>query len=608
MKKFAFLSLLLVFVLINSGFAQELTIHCINIGQGDCTLIESPNGTTMMVDNGPYQSSSHLIDYLTNIGITTIDYLVISHYHSDHIGATNILINEGFEIGVCYDRGWSYCSSNYGNYYEPSIRNIRETIEDGQVIDLGNGVTATCVAVNGNGVIEPPFIDSDCPGGGDNGENDFSVALVVDYHEFQYFVGGDLSGINNSNYTDIETSVGPEAGDVEVYYVDHHGSYANSNQNFLNTIDPEVSIIPCGQNGFGHPHPETMQRLRATSEVYQYADDSGNPIDGDIVIRTPGENYFIVNGDYYPIGLGSITPMADIQDNYDEYEGRPVTVEGIVTVGIGILNPFTTDAYFEDNSGKGINIFDLGTIDILERGNKVRLSGLVGEHNGITQIYNIANSQVFSPGNELPGGHVATTGDAEDFSFEGTRLLVSGAVLNIEDSDSGLFITIDDGSGMCQGFCHSLSGVDLDWIDLEEWIALNGVLRVYANNNDTTYAILIADTLDVYPATSVSENASAGRLPGQFILHRNSPNPFNNITNISYTIRSGGEISSSSPALVQLEVFNIFGQKTATIDEGYRPPGKYTVKWRAANSPSGVYFYQLSIENHRLVRKMILLK
>ncbi|MCP4634066.1 MAG: T9SS type A sorting domain-containing protein [candidate division Zixibacteria bacterium] len=289
--------------------AQELTIHCINVGEGDCTLIESPSGIIMMVDNGPYSNADDLITYLEDIDVYHINWLVITHYHDDHIGGTYQLLQQGIDVDSVYDRGWNFCTNLYNNFYEPVIRDIRYTIGEDRVFDLGDDITATVIALNGNDELIEPYIDTVCPGGGSDDENSFSVVMVITYGGFDFYVGGDLLGMNYGNYVDIESLVASEVGDVEVYQVNHHGSYYASNQFFLDVIDPEVSIISVGENSWGHPHISTIGRLTETSTVYQTEDAQGNIIDGDIVIRTTGEDIYSVNDDTFYIESSGIEPV-----------------------------------------------------------------------------------------------------------------------------------------------------------------------------------------------------------------------------------------------------------------------------------------------------------
>jgi len=85
--------------------------------------------------------------------------------------------------------------------------------------------------------------------------------LKVSYGAFDEVIGGDLTGDGS---TDVETTVGPEVGDVEVYKVHHHGSAFSTNDNWLDATTPEVGIIQVGNgNSYGHPTAAALGRLHA---------------------------------------------------------------------------------------------------------------------------------------------------------------------------------------------------------------------------------------------------------------------------------------------------------------------------------------------------------
>jgi competence protein ComEC len=286
-----------------AGSAQELEIYCIDVGQGDCTLLLSPTGLTWLFDIGTMGDEratiKHVANFLDSLGIDTLTYFGASHYHKDHIGLIDELIEDyGFSVRFfSYDRGWWYDTSYYWGYVRV-LGDMRWEIEDGEVIDLGAGVTITCVAVNGNGQLSPPFDDQ-------YSENDLCMALVVNYGKFDFFVAGDLSGANSTSYHDIETSVGPEVGDVDVYRVNHHGSRYSSNNYFLSCLQPEVAIISVGENSYGHPHAEAVDRINDYAVIYRTEDNEGNKVDGDIAIITDGLTY-TVNGDLYECDYSAI--------------------------------------------------------------------------------------------------------------------------------------------------------------------------------------------------------------------------------------------------------------------------------------------------------------
>jgi beta-lactamase superfamily II metal-dependent hydrolase len=293
---------------LGSQCRADLEIHCLDVGQGDCTLIISPTGGTLLFDAGTNgKGNGTVIPHLQGLGIDALDYVVSSHYHMDHIGGIDEVVNslgiDSVRVAVL-DRGWSYTTQTYEDY-ETAVASKRTTIYDGQVIDLGGGVTVTCVAVNGNGELSPPYDDE---------ENNYCVSLLVEYGDFEFFVAGDLSGVNSSYYYDIESSVAPEVGDIDVYRVDHHGSSSNSNITLVSTLKPEVSIISVGSNSYGHPTQTIINRLISyDSYIYQTELGSGGTIppgDGEVVgghvIITVNSGQYTVDGDVYDLGMSGV--------------------------------------------------------------------------------------------------------------------------------------------------------------------------------------------------------------------------------------------------------------------------------------------------------------
>ncbi|MGB7062718.1 MAG: MBL fold metallo-hydrolase [Candidatus Zixiibacteriota bacterium] len=282
---------------------DTLYIYCLDVGQGDATLIVSPAQQTMLVDAGKNgRGNSEVIPFLNNMGITSLDYIVATHYHEDHIGGIDeVIISLSLDSVDCvFDRGGSYSTQTYDDYVAAADTK-RTTIELGQVISLGAGVSLTCVAVNAEA------LESGVSLGSAFNENDLSVALKLTYEEFDFFVGGDLSGADSGGYTDVETLTAPAVGKVEVYQVNHHGSKYSSNPFFLETLYPIVSIISVGNNSYGHPDPGTVTRLEEVSwEVLQTEDGDGNVVDGDVDIKySPSSEDFFVKGSLYSIQLGN---------------------------------------------------------------------------------------------------------------------------------------------------------------------------------------------------------------------------------------------------------------------------------------------------------------
>jgi len=100
--------------------------------------------------------------------------------------------------------------------------------------------------------------------------------------------------------------------------------------------------------------------------------------------------------------------------------------------------------------------------------------------------------------------------------------------------------------------------------------------------------------------TAVDDEQGNSALPGDFSLAQNYPNPFNPTTTIQFAMPTAGQ--------VQLEIFNVLGQKTTTLVNGWLSAGFHTVEFDAADFPSGIYFYRLTYSSGSLTRKMMLMK
>jgi beta-lactamase superfamily II metal-dependent hydrolase len=300
--------------------SADVTISILDVGQGDATLVESSSGMTLLFDGGGNGSgNSVVLPYLASRGITELDYIVASHYHADHIGGLDeVYTQTGATQGV-WDRGWSYTTLTYSSYAS-AVAGNRFTITDGQVFDLGDGVTVTCIGLNSNGRLNPPYSNSSY-------ENEYCVALLIECGDFDYFQAGDLVGNPDSGDVDVETSVAQDLAamgkaDLEVYKVNHHGSYTSSNAFLLNTTTPEVAVISVGAtNSYGHPHQEPMERL-LDRDVFVYQTTPGNGyvlppsnlsvVNGHVIIETTGFGTYLVDGDTWEMDeQGQVAVLPD---------------------------------------------------------------------------------------------------------------------------------------------------------------------------------------------------------------------------------------------------------------------------------------------------------
>jgi beta-lactamase superfamily II metal-dependent hydrolase len=322
-----------------------LEIHHLALGQGEATLVVAPTGRTLLVDAGEggwdaTEGARALGAYLEKVlGCRRIDHVLLTHFHLDHVGSVGAgglwhLVNvQGFSVGKTLHRdlgafvgqtsrtllGWrGYLAGRGRALLRPEI-----AAQGLGQVDLGPGVAFRVVAVDGAGVLRRgDFSGAAQP----PNENDYSVAAVLRFGSFDYFIGGDLSGRLHEGergyrYHDVETRAARVVGDVDVYRVNHHGSDHSSNSTFLAQLDPQVSIVSVGEgNGHGHPRSRTLSRLLATSVVYLTSRGdlrsvpAGVRVAGPVVVRTTDGRHYTVNGDPY-----LATDPARVDDDGDGY-------------------------------------------------------------------------------------------------------------------------------------------------------------------------------------------------------------------------------------------------------------------------------------------------
>lgn len=264
-----------IFVLTTSAAGQangHLQLHFMDVGQGDSAVLVSPRGEIVMFDNGKRGRCELSVNYLQQLGIKHVDYMIASHYHDDHIGCTREVLEKFPLTKVAYDRGHDYNTATYRNYVI-AVGDKRATVVEGMAIKLDAAssmpVYVVIVAANGNGIAT-------------TNENDLSVVAVVHFGRFDAVFGGDLSGMKSSSYEDIETAVAPKVGEVEVYKVNHHGSRYSSNPTWLQIIKPVIAVISTGDgNRYGHPTAECLDRLHAARIRRVYWTERGAGPDPD---------------------------------------------------------------------------------------------------------------------------------------------------------------------------------------------------------------------------------------------------------------------------------------------------------------------------------------
>ncbi len=239
-----------------------LTVTFIDVGQGDSAIIETDNGTKLLIDGGEYDAyEEQLAPFLAERDISSIDYALVSHYHTDHMGGISELLETGVVDTLLIPK-YDDKSQNRERLVKKADKHNVEINEicAGDVLDLGDPN------------LEISVLHPISGGFSNENENSNSLVLMLDYLGERFLFTGDLEAdaerVLIKNY----------ALEADVLKVGHHGSTTSTSPAFLSAVDPTYAIIEAGAgNGYGHPHYEVVDLLE-DDDVRIYRTDE----DGDI--------------------------------------------------------------------------------------------------------------------------------------------------------------------------------------------------------------------------------------------------------------------------------------------------------------------------------------
>lgn len=237
-----------------------LTVHFIDVGQADCALLEC-DGKFMIIDGGNVEDGQMVVSYLKQLGVETIDRVVCSHAHEDHVGGLPAVLSV-FDAGIVYAPVTEYDSKVFRDFVEKTEARAGEITvpAPGDQFTLGS---ATCTVLG-------PVQEYDDP-------NDTSIVLKVSYGESDFLFTGDMEvGAENDMIDHWGENFDWE---VEVLKVGHHGSDTSSGYRFVYETDPDYGVISVGEdNKYNHPCEEPLSRLKDAGVVVFRTDYLGHVI------------------------------------------------------------------------------------------------------------------------------------------------------------------------------------------------------------------------------------------------------------------------------------------------------------------------------------------
>lgn len=244
-KHYYLILILLIFHKTIPLYNSNLEVVMFDVGEADSMLISTPSKkVNILIDTGRGIDINNIIIYLKSIGISKLNYLIITHGDEDHIGGALYLIDNFKVDNVILNKG-DYTELEVELITHLKNKNIKYTNNINKIPLLGSYMYLLNTKKFSN-------------------ENDNSIVTYFEYQKYKFLFMGDSSSkteeylINNYNLANIS-----------FLKVGHHGSNTSSSPLFINKITPKVSLISVGRNNFyHHPNKEVLTNL-SNSVIYR---------------------------------------------------------------------------------------------------------------------------------------------------------------------------------------------------------------------------------------------------------------------------------------------------------------------------------------------------
>ena len=268
-----------------------MRIHFIDVGQGDCTFIQFPDGKNMLIDGGEDRYAQTVANYLSNLGVNTINILLATHQDADHIGCVDNIFSQ-FTVEYCF-RPYVYYSGEYKDEFDSAF-NVKATADN-----YKNSTTKTYYN------FLKSVLDEGCNYSYFNRSSDFKQEILFNDQSYFYEVdfltptakvenigysdANDYSPILTISYGGFTAMFTGDAGEeveeellnyysevpnVDLLKAGHHGSSTSSSVDFLQAVSPEYVLFSCGLNNeYGHPTKQTVDRVTSVAGALVYRTD-----------------------------------------------------------------------------------------------------------------------------------------------------------------------------------------------------------------------------------------------------------------------------------------------------------------------------------------------
>ncbi|NNK94323.1 MAG: MBL fold metallo-hydrolase, partial [Desulfobacterales bacterium] len=247
---------------------ENLSLYFLDVGQGDATILHQPDSCTVLIDAGPLIHGHRITEKLLELGVSSLDAVIITHPHLDHFAGL-FDIAPRISIKQFFDNGSSNSSWEYFDDYQILKKRYSYDV-------LARGQTITCGSVR---------IDVLFPEAGKSMSNDLnagSLVLLVSFQGFRLLHMGDVAGRAESDFLQLADDIG-----AQVIKVAHHGAADATADLLLEKAAPELAIIStASENRISSPSEVVLERLSQHGIPFYRTDEIGS-----IEISVSNEGY-----------------------------------------------------------------------------------------------------------------------------------------------------------------------------------------------------------------------------------------------------------------------------------------------------------------------------
>lgn len=247
---------------------SEMAVHFIDVGQGDCALLQTPQGS-VLIDCGSKEYGDDVVAYLKSQGVDTLEYLIFTHPHEDHMGcAAYVMENINVKNVIMNDR------DSTTNYFEEALDVIETKKIPTHLANPTDVYTVGALQLRILGPYSSRFSSEDT--------NNSSIIIHATYGNRAFLFTGDAEEDGEEEL--LEHHRGEL--DCDVFSAGHHGSRTSNSQALLQAASPQYVVISCGKdNSYDHPHKEALEVFNNVGATVYRTDELGS-----IIFVTDGES------------------------------------------------------------------------------------------------------------------------------------------------------------------------------------------------------------------------------------------------------------------------------------------------------------------------------